>query len=268
VLSTHGGFFHTATAMAAKRLHARFTAPLLLRRYRKVLASSHTDFATFQQYSPDTVLVENGVDTTKFASVSPPSQDLRRWIYWGRFSRNKRLDSLIRLIARLARKDIHIDLAICGSDFDGTLASLRSLSTSLNIEKQITFKLGLDDVALRAEIATRAVFALPSEYEGFGLSILEAMAAGLIPICRDAAPMNVLGGSAAVLLDFDDGLDDFVKVQQLLTAPAANIDDIRATAAAQAATFDWGIRFQAFLHQYQEHAHRLAPAEGTRRAHS
>jgi alpha-1,3-mannosyltransferase len=258
VLSTHGGFFHSATAMTAKRMHARVTAPLLLRRYSRILASSRTDFATFRQYSPDTVLVENGVDTTKFGGGPTGRRDLRRWIYWGRFARNKRLDSLIRLVAALARRGVHVDLALCGIDFDGTLADLRSLVADLNVERQIAFRIGLDDAALRAEIATRAVFALPSEYEGFGLSMLEAMGAGLIPICRDAAPMNVLGGNAAVLLDFDDEENDLVKVRQLLTAPADGVDRHRTAAAAQAATFDWDTRFQAFLQQYQECARRVA----------
>jgi alpha-1,3-mannosyltransferase len=253
VLSTHGGFFHTQSAAMAKQFHARFTAPRMLRRYARIMASSHTDLARFGQLSPNVVLMENGVDTARLSPASVAShRDLHRWVFWGRFARNKRIDSLIHLVAALASHGIIIDLALCGTDFDGSLATARNLVASLELERQVSFHIGLNDAALRAEIATRAVFALPSEYEGFGLSIIEAMAAGLIPLCRDIAPMNVLAGGAAVLLAFDGGAGDVRQVRELLATPPAGIHARRHVAATRAASFDWAARFDAFLQQYRQ----------------
>lgn len=253
VLSTHGGFFHTQSAALAKRFHARYTAPRLLRRYARVMASSRTDMARFGQLSANVVLLENGVDTARLA---PPAaaghRDLHRWIFWGRFARNKRIDSLLRLVAALAGQGVLIDLALCGTDFDGSLATARSLVASLELERQVSFHIGLDDAALRSEIASRGVFALPSEYEGFGLSLIEAMAAGLIPLCRDRAPMNVLAGGAALLLEFDGGASDLHQVRGLLATAPAGIVARRKLATARAASFDWATRFDAFLQQYRE----------------
>jgi alpha-1,3-mannosyltransferase len=252
VLSTHGGFFHTNHARRVKRFHAEVTAPRMLRRYSQVLASSEPDLAAFTKLSPDnTILVENGVDTGKFRGPRQAPHDLTRWIFWGRFSRNKRLDALVRLVASLASQGLRIDLAICGTDFDGTLASLQQLATASGVGQQITFRIGLDEKALREEIATRSVFVLPSEYEGFGLSILEAMAAGLVPLCRDIAPMNVLAGGAAVLLDFDGGMCDIVRIRDLLKASAGQVEEQRALGRGRAAFFDWSTRFDPFLRQYE-----------------
>lgn len=252
VLSTHGGFFHTASARAAKLVHARVTAPLLLRRYARVLASSRTDLATFQRYSSRTVLAENGIDTTKFGTGSGMRRDLKRWIYWGRFSRNKRLDSLIRLVATLAERGIEVELSLCGTDFDGTLKSLQGLVRTSRLEDRIHIRTGLDDRALRAEIESCGVFVLPSEYEGFGLSLLEAMGAGLLPMCRDISPMNALAGHAATLLEFDGGEEDIQRVRNLVVLSPQQEAGLREEAMTRAGSFGWKSRAGDFLQHYEE----------------
>lgn len=252
VLSTHGGFFHTASARTAKLIHARVTAPLLLRRYTRVLASSRTDLATFRRYSSRTVLAENGIDTTKFGTGSHMRRNLARWIYWGRFSRNKRLDALVQLIAVLAEKGIAVELSICGTDFDGTLRSLQSLISTSRLEDRIHIRTGLDDRALRAEIESCGVFVLPSEYEGFGLSLLEAMGAGLLPVCRDISPMNLLAGRAATLLDFNGGESDIQRVCNLLSLSPERETGLREEAMSRAGSFGWKSRAADFLQHYEE----------------
>ena len=225
---------------------------MLLQRYRRILASSHTDLGYFGKMARQVVLAENGVDTSRFAGAASSQLNLTRWIYWGRLARNKRLDALLHLIASLAQAGLRIDLAICGSDFDGTLPALQQLTSTLGIGSQVSFRLGPDDKALRREINARSVFVLPSEYEGFGLSLLEAMSAGLVCICRNAEPMNVLGGEAATLLAFDNGPGDVQAVRQLLTADAVDVHHRIAAGVARAATFDWSTRFQPFLQLYEE----------------
>lgn len=266
VLSTHGGFGHTQKAAWAKRIHARFTAPVLLRRYARVMASSQTDLAVFQQYTSNTILVENGVDTRKYFSPERAAPDPKRWIYWGRFSRNKRLDALIDTVASLARQGSRIDLAICGRDFDGILPELRQRVAESGLEQQVSFKIGLDTEALKNEAATRSVFVLPSEYEGFGLSILEAMGAGLIPLCRDVAPMNDLTGGTGHFLSFDGGDSDTQTIRHLLATPTPEGIALQQQAArVRAAAFDWDTRFNAYLNQYLACVGPAKPDQGTKK---
>lgn len=252
LLSTHGGFTHTANALWAKNLHSRITAPMLLKRYARVLASSDSDFRTFSRFSPNTRLVENGVQTRKMVSVNADRTDLRRWIFWGRLSVNKQLSSLIKLVSLLAEEDISIDLLICGNDFDGILPELKEQVASMNLQHQIRFKSNLSETELRAEAATRAVFVLPSSYEGFGLSLIEAMAAGLITFCRNIAPMNDLARDVALFLDFDGSDRDIQTVRSVLSAPTDELEKRRNRGLLRSDAYDWSARFPAFLSQYEQ----------------
>jgi alpha-1,3-mannosyltransferase len=83
LLSTHGGFFHTAYASRLKRLFFHTVTRWSLRQYAHVFACSEGDFSTFQVIRPKGMtLIENGVDTEKFRGW-PPRASSRCWPSWG-----------------------------------------------------------------------------------------------------------------------------------------------------------------------------------------
>ena len=52
--------------------------------------------------------------------------------------------------------------------------------------------------------AGATAFLYPSTFEGFGMPVLEAMAAGLPTACSDIQPLSGIAGDAALLFDPDD----------------------------------------------------------------
>jgi alpha-1,3-mannosyltransferase len=111
-------------------LHARFSARAILSLYAAVLASSEADFVNFRQLSPRVELVPNGVNTDKFSAIDRTrSSGFLNWIYWGRFSRNKRIDCVIAYAAAARKRGFDVRLTICGTDFDDLLPALRELTT-------------------------------------------------------------------------------------------------------------------------------------------
>ena len=249
VLSTHGGFRHTQQLSAFKRLHERWTLRGMLDHYRLVLASSEGDLQQFSAYSSRVVLCSNGVATDKFGVV-PLDEDrsLHRWIYWGRLSRNKRVDQLIATVALARELGHHIDLLICGRDFDGLAAALQSQVIALGLEDRVHFRSHMSDAELLQELRHRGVYATASEHEGFGLSIVEAMAAGLQVVCRDMSPLNgfVQARRTGCFLTFDHAAHDAQTLQSWLVSDAAQRSLARQQARADVQRYSWGAAAQQF----------------------
>jgi glycosyltransferase involved in cell wall biosynthesis len=111
--------------------------------------------------------------------------------------------TLLRAFARIAAERPELSLVLTGAAgrSDGEVVA--------EIER-----LGLDDVVRRlgrvpraridALIARAVAVVFPSRYEGFGLPVAEAMAAGRPVIASDLPVMREVAGDAAVLVDPDD----------------------------------------------------------------
>ena len=253
VLSTHGGFHHTQQLSLFKRMFERFGLRHALNHYRSVLASSVADEAYFRAFSDRVVLCGNGVATDKFGVV-PVALDrpLNRWIYWGRLSRNKRVDQLIDTVALAHREGMPVDLLICGRDSDGLADQLKAQVASLGLGSAIRFESHLDDDDLLRELHTRGVYATASEHEGFGLSVVEAMAAGLFVLCRDMTPLNtfVTRGVNGGFLNFIGNESDRLELAGLMHLSEQGRIDGRQSAKAVAAIYGWDsvvLQFEQFL---------------------
>jgi alpha-1,3-mannosyltransferase len=254
VLSTHGGFHHTPRLRWLKMFHQRVSAPLLLGGYRRVLATSAADLALFSGTRTQSVLMENGVDVARFkpaAELGP--RPLNRWICWGRLSSNKRLERLIALVGQARAAGQIIDLLICGTDFDGLAEGLQAQIDAASLGGQIKLSSALGEDELRREIETRGAFVTASEYEGFGLTVVEAMAAGLIVACRDIAPLNsfVAAGQTGFFLRFDGGDQDLETLTRMIALTQDNARAMLGHAQRVTARYDWAIKVREYLAQYE-----------------
>lgn len=111
-----------------------------------------------------------------------------------------RYKGIDRLIAALPAVQAHLPavrLRIVGEGDDR--ARLESLVCRLGLAGAVDFLGGVDDLRLTAELRACALFALPSEREGFGLVFLEAMAAG-------RPGLGVRAGGVPEVLTADTGI--------------------------------------------------------------
>jgi glycosyltransferase involved in cell wall biosynthesis len=116
----------------------------------------------------------------------------------GRLDRQKGFDVLIRALAKLPEGRI----VLVG---DGPQrAELVALATELGLAERVEV-VGWQ-VDARSWLASFDVFALPSRFEGFPLSIVEAMLAGTPVVASDIAsiPEAVVHGHTGLLVDPDD----------------------------------------------------------------
>lgn len=96
----------------------------------------------------------------------------------------------------------------------------------------------VDDPDLAALYHRASIFALPSHFEGFGLPLAEAMAAGLPSVTSNKAPMTEVAGESAVLVNPDDSRDISHGLEKLISDEPLQ-QKLSASAPKQAATFNW-----------------------------
>jgi alpha-1,3-mannosyltransferase len=257
VLSTHGGYFHTSKYSLMKNIHWNAIAPIMLRQYDEILASSQSDWERFKTKAPTVKLIPNGVNVEKFQSIGRgPNPESTRWLYWGRLSRNKRIDMLIETVAQVRDAGVRIDLLIAGEDFDGLAKSFETQIERLKLSDAIRILGPLSEIELMSEIGNRSVFISASEHEGFGLSIVEAMAAGMIVICRDMAPLNgfIKSGENGVLLNFDGGDSDLRSLVELCTSSNDALHNMQESARIAAGMHSWDLAISRYVQIYEQFA--------------
>jgi glycosyltransferase involved in cell wall biosynthesis len=110
---------------------------------------------------------------------------------------HKNLDRLIRAYARQKR-----DWTLTIAGMRGFFAQqLDSLVHELGVEVSVRLTGWIPRSELLALFARANAFVYPSTFEGFGMPVLEAMAAGLPVACADIAPLREVAGDAALFFD-------------------------------------------------------------------
>jgi alpha-1,3-mannosyltransferase len=241
VVSTHGGFFHTSFAAGFKRLYFQCVTRLSLSWYSGVVTVSGPDDAIFARIRMHgRWMIENGVDTAKFfnaASMRP----VKRMVAIGRLAGNKRLDRAIQFVAALRRFDPEWKLTIVGRPWDVSAADLVAQAESLGARDAVEIVTNACDDAIHTLITKCSILISTSEYEGFGLTVVEGMSAGLWPVMSDIPPFRLLADKTRLgtVLDF---ADPDAAAQAFLTQwprVAARYEAMRSKAMDAAAAFEW-----------------------------
>jgi glycosyltransferase involved in cell wall biosynthesis len=149
---------------------------------RAVVVETENEARLLREFCPaDRIrVIPPGIDLTVWGDAPPeaalPPLPPRFILYAGRIALNKGLPGLLRAYARIpsARR---IPLVLMGSDW-GERPMLERLAADLGVAPQLHWLGHTDPVVYRAVFRRASVFVLPSEWEAFGLVLLEAMAAG------------------------------------------------------------------------------------------
>ncbi|WP_051202095.1 WecB/TagA/CpsF family glycosyltransferase [Ferrimonas senticii] len=264
LLSTHGGFFHTPFASTTKRVFFNSVTRASLKAYVAIYACSNNDFERFAPLCRQRLsLIENGVDTAKFADVANHSP-APSMVFIGRFSNNKRIDKLLHTLAQLRQQLPQATLTIIGKDWDNNLVKLQRLAEQLALGDSLTICTGLTDAQIKAELRRHSYIVSASEYEGFGMTLIEGMAAGLLPLASAIPSFTRIIEQAQVgrLIEFDQPQQAAEQIaefhQQLHQHHAA----WRAQTIAAAQRYAWPAVAKQFSQHYQQLWHRQRTIQG------
>lgn len=153
--------------------------------------------------SAEIAVVYQGV-SSKYRPPAEKRQAARPVIlYVGRFDPYKNVSTLIRAFARLRCEGLDAELRVVGSD-DRRYPEARALARELGVDEQMRWDGYIDGEGLLSAYQQASLFVLPSRYEGFGLTVLEAMACGAPVVCGNRSSLPEVVGDAAVSIDPDD----------------------------------------------------------------
>ena len=225
------------------------------------------------QTDREATLVGEFAPRSKMRTI-PPGIDLAAWshpeadrpdgldlpeeyfLFVGRVASNKGLPTLLEALARLEAGS-RLPLVVMGRDW-GQRARLEAQARSLGVSEQVRF---LDHVespsAYRGVIRRARALVLPSEWEAFGLVLLEAMVAGtpIVATAVGGVPDVLEEGRAGRLVPYGDA-GALAHAMRSVVEDPPETERRRAAALARVLGFDWSVTVDRHRALYREVAGR------------
>lgn len=196
-------------------------------------------------------VVGNGVDLARI-DAAPPAAEPADALFVGRLIADKRVDDLLRALALLRRDGLDVQAVVVG---DGPeRARLAALAATLGLERSVRLPGHLPTTEVFGHMRAAKLLALPSIREGYGITVVEAQAAGAVPV----VVRSPTSGAAELVRDGIDGRlanptpDSLAEAMGRLLRNPQEHARLRRAARRAAEARDWAIAADAMESVYQE----------------
>ena len=243
-----GAFVHVPSAFVGDQVHD------LLRARRDQIRVIHHGAPPAEAIAPDTTL------TGPLARLAGRPFVLAL----GTREPRKNLVTLVRAFGVLAVRQRDVMLALVGppgSDDASIDAAIGALDASARTRVVVHGFVGGDERAALFHHAT--MLAYPSLDEGFGLPMIEAMAAGVPVVAARAGALPEVAGEAAVLVDPHD-IDDVAGALGDVVDDAARRGALRRAGLANVARFSWAASARSMVELYRDAVASSRPTRSRR----
>ena len=158
---------------------------------------------------------------------------------------HKNLDGLLRAFAEFRKQHGEYRLIVSGIHgfFSGELHALRE---QLDLGESVTFPGWIPRQDLYDLYARADAFLYPSHFEGFGLPVLEALAAGVPSACSAVEPMDSIAAGAALKFDPKDPSAIAAAMHRLVTDETLR-RELAEAGPRRAAEFSWSTTARGVL---------------------
>lgn len=214
VTVVHDLFYRVVPDMVRpdRRLYLSMLTPPTLRRSRVIIAVSQNTAKDIARYYPDVadrirVVPLASRDFNRAAPSGASASPTDRAMMVSTITANKNPDVFVAAIKQLCRTRPWATGLIVGNDPEGLAAAAITKHDAAAI---VELRSHVSDDALSDLYATALAVVVPSFYEGFGLPVLEAQAAGAPVVCSDRGSLPEVAGDAAIFFapDRPDQLAD------------------------------------------------------------
>lgn len=214
-------------------LATRVVVPRSLRRARRLIAVSSStarDITELFEVDPARITVVHHGVSARFRPAPGEGRDYVLFV--GTIEPRKNLGTLLAAWAGVRTR---AQLVIAGG-WGWREGEMRARLESLGDRVRLVG--GVQPEELPGLYARAICLAHPAWYEGFGMTLLEAMASGTPVICSATSSLPEVAGDAAVLLDPGD-VDGWREALQRMVDDPAHRDDLRERGLRRAAGFTW-----------------------------
>ena len=196
ILQSHGSVASYFQKGMPKRIFDALWGKRILRDASKLIAVTAIEAETYQGMGVDKGKIEiipHGVDFSEFEDLPLRGEFRKRYgfdekekliLFLGRIDRLKGLDLLVKVFADLSGELADTKLIIVGPD-DGYLPKLERLIKRLEIEPKVLLTGPLYGREKLQAYVDADIYVLPSSFEIFGITVLEALACGTPVIVTD-----------------------------------------------------------------------------------
>jgi len=161
------------------------------------------------------VIVPNGIDISRYADLPSHGQfkskyqipeNVRIILSLGRIHKIKGIDVLVEAFSQILGDMHNVKLVIAGPD-GGSVAEIQQQIRELHIEDYVLFTGPLYEKDKLEAYIDADVFVLPSRYDSFGNTLMEAWMCALPVIVTDNCCISsfIKNSDAGIVVDFDPG---------------------------------------------------------------
>jgi len=227
---------------------------LAIERSDKIIAVSHSTKNDILKFFPKISekkikVIHHGIDTMLFQKKIPEEsrkeiltkyqlQTKNHILYIGAIQPRKNIATLVHAFELFKKqKESNVKLVIGGEIGWLEKETLEAIENSSQ-KKDIILTGKIDFVTVSGLMHNAGVFVFPSLYEGFGLPIIEAMAAGIPVIAADNSSLLEVGGRAALYFKASDFSELAQKISLVLENKNIS-DEMIQKGLERAKLFSW-----------------------------
>lgn len=197
------------------------------------------------------LVICNGVDDIFFRNSEFVNKNKPYFLYVGNRDRYK---NFLRFIDAFGKSGLKksFDLHIVSPVQNEFTANEKEIIHRHGLADCIKVEFSISDSDLKKRYAGAWAFVFPSEYEGFGLPVIEALASGTLVLTSNTSSLPEVGGSAPLYFD-PHSTDTMINALQLASQiPHSEREERMAIGKAWATQFTWANSQRAFVRAIQE----------------
>ena len=214
ILQAHGSVLPFFQKQRLKKLYDLVWGYRILKDASKVIALTKMEAEQYKKMGVDEdkiEIVSNGIDLSEYENLPERggfrkkyliSDDEKIILYLGRIHKIKGVDLLVKAFADLIKELDDVRLVIAGPD-DGFLSTLKGQIEDLKIGDRILFTGPLYGMDKLEAYVDADVYVLPSVYETFPVTVLEACACGTPVIVTDRCGIADVVEKVGCVVEYD-----------------------------------------------------------------